>query len=126
MENSGMEPAEKLDEFYADLGIRIREARLKRNIGQDEFASQLELSRASVVNIEKGRQRPMIHTLLEISRLLKTPLQNLIPGIETKEEQTTTATSWNDLLDAVSDEVVWDDATRKAVMQFLNSTKKAP
>ena len=51
------------NKFYVILGYRIREARIKANLKQETFATFLSLSRASIVNIEKG-----IQTLAQIKK----------------------------------------------------------
>lgn len=57
--------------FYKIVGERIKEARKAASINQDELARMIGMSRVSVVNIEKGRQSPPIHLLLEISNALR-------------------------------------------------------
>lgn len=119
-----MSPTE-LDEFYVELGNRIRGARLLHQIGQEELASQLELSRASLVNIEKGRQRPMIHTLVSIAKLLNVPLHNLVPNSSPVRQDSSKRVpySYDDILNSISDEVVWDEKTQKSVLTFLQNLK---
>lgn len=121
-----MTSPEKQNEFYIELGNRIREARLKAQIGQDELAEKLGLTRASIVNIEKGRQRPMIHTILTISQLLKVELHALIPG-QTQVEATASQedySSWTDFSNVVSDEFTLDALTQNTVKQFVKHLKK--
>ncbi|WP_207511079.1 helix-turn-helix transcriptional regulator [Longitalea luteola] len=67
--------------IYNALGLRIKEEREKANYKQTTFASLLQISRASLVNIEKGRQRAPIHVVYEISRLLKLPITDLLPDL---------------------------------------------
>lgn len=59
------------DIFYSELIKKVRKVRLDLNMTQSDFAENLGLSRASIVNIEKGRQKPSIHLLYEISLLAK-------------------------------------------------------
>ncbi len=72
------------DELYRELGRRIRQARERSGEGlsQDALANQLGISRASVVNIEAGRQRAPLHLLWQIAQLLGTDLTSLIPRNE--------------------------------------------
>jgi DNA-binding XRE family transcriptional regulator len=67
--------------FYEGLGLRIKTARNNANIKQQGFADQLNLSRASIVNIEKGRQHPQLHTLCEIAKVLKIKVEDLLPNL---------------------------------------------
>jgi len=57
-----------------EIGLRIRIARKERNFSQEDLAKLVDLSRASIVNIEKGRQSPPIQTLLLLCRKLNKQL----------------------------------------------------
>lgn len=67
------------DVFYEEVGERIRNARIEKNIKQEVFSELLSLTRGSVVNIEKGRQRPSIYQLLKIAHILNIEYIDLIP-----------------------------------------------
>jgi len=69
------------EKFYQLLGTRIRDARKLAGLKQEALASYLDLTRASVVNIEKGRQHPPLHLLYDISKILKVELCSLIPEL---------------------------------------------
>ncbi len=71
--------------FYRQLGERIRDARKTANLNQDVLASYLEMSRASIVNIEKGRQRSPVHLLVDIARILNVDVCSLIPAVSAQE-----------------------------------------
>mgnify|MGYP000662715749 CR=1 FL=1 len=60
---------EKQQEFYQTLGDIISRVRGQKGMTQAELAQHLGMSRASIVNIEKGRQRPALHIIWEIARL---------------------------------------------------------
>jgi transcriptional regulator with XRE-family HTH domain len=75
-----------LDKFYLDLGENIKNLRLKRGYSQEELAIFLDLTRTSVVNIEKGRQRPPIHTLYEIANFLNVHMSELFPSADEKKQ----------------------------------------
>ncbi len=70
--------------FYAELGKLIKAARIKENIKQETLSKDLGfVSRISIVNIESGKQKIQLHTLLEISNILKVSMKDLLPPIET-------------------------------------------
>ncbi|WP_430933275.1 helix-turn-helix transcriptional regulator [Saccharicrinis sp. 156] len=60
---------QELEIFYSQISTKIIETRKKLNLTQQVFADELNISRASIVNIEKKRQRPTIHLLYKISIL---------------------------------------------------------
>lgn len=72
--------------FYKILGSRIREARTNAKLKQETFAAFLNLSRASIVNIEKGRQHPPIHLLWDIAKVLNIAVTELLPHFEVGEK----------------------------------------
>jgi DNA-binding XRE family transcriptional regulator len=114
-------------EFYDNMGSRIREARLKAEISQDVLAQHLGLTRASIVNIEKGRQRPMIHTLFQIAEAVKVNLTDLIPGIITPppiQNQAQADQLATDFDNIISDDFTLDLQTKDAVKQFVFHLKK--
>lgn len=65
--------------FYREVGARIREARDMAQINQETLAMQLGLTRASVINLEKGRHRPSLFQLLEIAKFLMCEYTSLVP-----------------------------------------------
>jgi DNA-binding XRE family transcriptional regulator len=68
------------DGLYKQIGLKIREARKHHSkLSQDRLAKRLGISRASVVNIEAGRQHAPIHLLWQIAEILGTDLILLIP-----------------------------------------------
>jgi DNA-binding XRE family transcriptional regulator len=68
-------------ELYAELGRKIREAREREQprLSQDKLAKRLKISRASMVNIEAGRQHAPLHVLWQIAEELHSDLALLIP-----------------------------------------------
>lgn len=58
-----MEP----DQIYALFGRRVAEARAKAELTQMGLAEKVGLSRASIANIEAGRQRIVLHQAIEIA-----------------------------------------------------------
>ncbi|MBI3916124.1 MAG: helix-turn-helix transcriptional regulator [Betaproteobacteria bacterium] len=65
-------------DFYVALGVRIAKARHSR-LTQDALAKKVGLTRTSIINIEKGRQQVLVHTLEEIARALNASVTDLMP-----------------------------------------------
>jgi DNA-binding XRE family transcriptional regulator len=68
------------DKLYSEIGKKIYKIRIGAGIKQEMLADYLELSRVSIVNIEKGRQRPSIFLLLKIADIFKVNYTELIPS----------------------------------------------
>jgi transcriptional regulator with XRE-family HTH domain len=67
--------------FYEEVGRRIREARLRRKpkLTQQDLAGLVSLTRTSITNVEKGRQKFLLHTLVDIARALQIDPASLLP-----------------------------------------------
>ncbi|MGO8990132.1 MAG: helix-turn-helix domain-containing protein [bacterium] len=65
--------------FYQQLGENIRNRRKYRKLSQERLADLVGLTRTSMTNIEKGRQRPPLHTLCEIIEHLRADIGDLLP-----------------------------------------------
>ena len=65
--------------LYDIIGERICKIRQEKGYSQQEFSTKLRISRASVVNIEKGRQHAPLHLLWLIADTLDTEIHQLIP-----------------------------------------------
>ena len=70
-----------VEPIYNRIGRFIQNEREKRGLSQTALGSRLEqsLTRAAIANIENGKQRILVHTLVSISRVLQIPLSELVP-----------------------------------------------
>ena len=68
------------DAFYRLVGERIAQARRRQQLTQKGLAPAVGLSRASVANVEKGRQAVALHVLVKFSQALGVPVVDLIPS----------------------------------------------
>jgi transcriptional regulator with XRE-family HTH domain len=66
-------------EIYIQVGYRIRQARKAARLTQEKLAKRVSLTRTSVTNIEKGRQKLLVHTLADLARELDIPVAKLLP-----------------------------------------------
>ena len=65
--------------FYAAAGKKICDERTRKRMTQEGLAKQVTLTRTSIINIEKGRQQILLHTLVDIARSLGVEPALLIP-----------------------------------------------
>lgn len=73
-------------EFYQQLGEKLKKARTDANKSQEALAQTLGLSRVTVVNIEKGRQKILVHNLVDAANFLEVKLSDLIPSEQNDNE----------------------------------------
>lgn len=89
--------ASSIEPIYKTIGMRIARLRESRHLTQEELGKKLALpprglTRAAISNIESGRQRLLVHTLLAIARALQVEPQELLasqeaPSTETLEKE---------------------------------------
>ena len=69
-------------EFNLALGARIRAARDRAGVKQEQLAQAVGLSRTSITNIERGRQGVQAYVLVRIAEILGQPAAELLPGLD--------------------------------------------
>lgn len=108
--------------FYSKIGFNIRAARQKRQMKQHVLAEMLGLSRASVVNIEKGRQHVTMHTLWQIATLLNTKFSDFTEGLgqQSPTKVETQRMKFDDSFTSESEK----DEVRKGIEQFFETLNK--
>lgn len=65
--------------FYQTVGRRIRQARKDRKMTQEDLGAAVSLTRTSITNIERGRQKLLLHTLASIAETLRIAPASLLP-----------------------------------------------
>lgn len=73
-------------ELYRLVGAEIRRRRECMGKTQDELALRVGLSRASVANLEAGRQAVPLHHLVEIAAALGASAADLLPREPVQEK----------------------------------------
>jgi transcriptional regulator with XRE-family HTH domain len=80
----------KIEAFYGTLGSNIKGARDRLKMTQAQLGLALvpPSTRASIANIENGKQRVLVHTLVQLARALETKVEKLIPSEAPPEQPT--------------------------------------
>ena len=65
--------------LYSQIGKRVRELRQKKQLSQTRLAEIVGLKRTSITNIEKGRQKILVHTLWDLAEALSVNPKDLLP-----------------------------------------------
>jgi DNA-binding XRE family transcriptional regulator len=73
--------------IYQKLGEGVKMKRKAIQMKQEELARLVQLSRASIVNIEKGRHRPQLHILYSLAASLGCQPADLLPSTEFLTQQ---------------------------------------
>lgn len=68
-----------IEPFYEEVGQMIRKLRTKKRLSQEALGRLLNppVTRASIANIEAGKQRILAHTLVQIAQILDVKLTEI-------------------------------------------------
>ena len=72
--------------FYKEFGRLVREFRKAAGLSQTDLAAEIGLTRSSVSNIEKGRQKVVLHTFAALLDVLGKRPSELLPALKSEEE----------------------------------------
>lgn len=72
------------ERLYQLVGAKIRAVREQQRpkVSQQALAGRLNMTRASIVNMEAGRQRAPLHVLWHTAQILGVSLRELIPSVD--------------------------------------------
>ena len=76
------------------MAIAIRELREEYCLTQQQLGDICHLTRTSIANIEAGKQRILLHTLVDLSDALNTNLFNLVKIPKNKINSNATIARW--------------------------------
>jgi transcriptional regulator with XRE-family HTH domain len=68
--------------FYEEFGRRLRAARRKAKLTQEELATRAGMSRPSLANVERGKQRVALHQFAELAAATGADPADLLPARE--------------------------------------------
>lgn len=68
-----------VDRFYREFGQRLHDKRVQAGLSQEALGGAVGLNRTSISNIEKGRQRLLMHQLPVLARVLSATTDELLP-----------------------------------------------
>ena len=74
--------ATKIEPFYEALGSQLQITREQRKMTQAQLGAALTppATRASIANIENGKQRVLVHTLAQLAECLGVGIEALLPA----------------------------------------------
>lgn len=72
---------EPMQPIYRLLGAKVEQMRTNIGWTQADLAKRIGLTRASVANIETGRQRLLVHNIDDLASAFQTTPRHLLEGI---------------------------------------------
>lgn len=111
--------------LYKLIGARIKSAREahRPRMSQDALAGKIGLTRASIVNIEAGRQKAPIHVVWTIAEALRVEPEGLLPKLGELREAEEPIHLDPDAIATIEEAANGDPATRHLLMQFVSRAK---
>ena len=109
------------DSVYAEIGSQIRQLRTKKRITQQRLAELASLTRTSITNIEKGRQKLPIHTLYVLANALGVEAKDFLPDVKRNQEEVFGKKALKDLS---RKEVRWVEAVMKGGDTYENQKER--
>jgi len=74
------------DILYIETGNLIKKARMLRDLTQQDLSEKVNLTRASITNIERGKQKISLYTLYLIADALNITPNSLLPELSTVQK----------------------------------------
>lgn len=105
--------------LYKIVGKRIAELREIRGHSQQTVANKTDLNRATISNIELGRQNVSLHIIYEIAKALQTepayflPNLNEIPDVESSTEN----------IEKILNKEPIDENTKNAILKLIKRSE---
>lgn len=117
--------ARNAERLYGLIGARIRAARerIEPKLSQATLAKKVDMSRASIVNIEAGRQHPPLHVLWQLAEVLSVEAAALIPSHAEYIEDGEPIKLDSESVRKIEEAANGDPATRRLLSQFVSRNK---
>ena len=113
---------QEIKSLYYSIGLKIKEIRQKKGLNQEAFAQMLDLTRASIANIEKGRQRVTIHLLYDICKFTETNIIDILPELQKDEEL---LPKWRKMIEkAPSGDIIRDKKLEDFLIELSSKEQK--
>jgi transcriptional regulator with XRE-family HTH domain len=109
--------------FYLEVGRRIQGLRVSKGLTQAALGRLLvpPVTRASIANLENGRQGLLLHTFIQITEILECSVSDLIPQRTQAHEDVSVE---SEVARELGRARVPDDALRRISQQFVLPAKK--
>jgi transcriptional regulator with XRE-family HTH domain len=93
-----------MDDFYANLGKKVKELRIQNGLTQNEVATALNVTPGYISNVENNRSAMTLRLLMYYAELTHVSLDSLIGSIDSDYEATAIDYELHDLTRRMTDE----------------------
>jgi transcriptional regulator with XRE-family HTH domain len=111
-----------IEPFYLEVGRIVQAKRNENGMSQEYLGQQLDpkVTRASIANIEAGKQRVLSHTLVQLSKALGVNIVELLPS-ETASQITKQKSSTNELKNELNKKLSLPSGEFNKIMSKINA-----
>lgn len=107
--------------LYEILGKRIKSRREELNLNQSDLGDRADIGRASISNIEQGRQKPPLSVIYKICHELDVDVHTILPTY--KEIEDTISQIDNSSLKKFYDHYNLDEKTKEQIDNLFKDKK---
>lgn len=93
-----------MDDFYTNLGKKVKELRIKNGLTQNEVAKALNVTPGYISNVENNRSAMTLRLLMYYAELTHVSLDALIGSIDSEYEATALDYELTDLIRRMTDD----------------------
>lgn len=83
--------------IYKQLGLNIKQERLKNNLTQDQLSEKLDIYTSYLGRIERGERNVPLSTLIKIANLLDVSIDYLLKDSTAKDNSNAISLEFNNL-----------------------------
>ena len=81
-----MKPAGRI-QLLAEFGVRVREARIRQRLSQEELAALAGVHRTYIGTVERGERNPALVNIVRISDALDIDPSALVKGLSARAQR---------------------------------------
>ena len=93
-----------MNDFYANLGKKVKELRIENGLTQNQVAKALDVTPGYISNVENNRSAMTLRLLMYYAELTHVSLDALIGSIDSEYESTALDYEIHDLVRRMTDE----------------------
>lgn len=108
-------------DLYKLIGLMIRDYRKLRGYSQIDFAKKISINRASLSNIEAGKQQVSILIVYKIALAFNVEITQFLPSIKALDKNNSNN---SDIIIAQLENKDIDEVTKNIILGFINPQEK--
>jgi len=121
MPKARKKPRQAPDKRPVEIGKNLQSIRKRRGLTQKELGEKIGLTREAVASYEAGRSQLMVTTLLDITAVLHTAINDIL-GLDRQTAKSTITIRWAKRMDIIES---LPESVKKHILRTLDDVIKA-